>query len=143
MQLRKDCIRLAWTMVFRRVPPPSPAPRDLALSTYLMPNSARSAAMALPNFGSHAVQTDLVRDTCMASSSIIRQTRRRKPTSISCTASRLATISAERSSTYNVGITCTYSILAASTMWIMTSLISVVALPDPAVIPQTASSVFE
>jgi hypothetical protein len=99
------CSRFACTIVFRRVPPPSPAPRDFALSVYLMPNSTKAAAISLPSFGSHAVQTDLNRDTSIPISSIIWHTSSRTPTSISFTASRLAVISAERSSTYGVGMT--------------------------------------
>ena len=90
---------LAWTVVLRRVPPPSPTPSDLALWTYLMPKSLRASAISQPSLASQAVHTDLVLETSMPSSSIIVQTSLRKPISMSRAWVRLAVISAERSST--------------------------------------------
>ena len=56
---------------------------------------------------------------------------------------RLAVISADRSSTYSVGMTTQNSLLAASTTWIIRILIPVVAVPDPAVMPRMASTMAE
>ena len=85
-----------------------------------------------------AVQTDFFRDTSRRLSVIRSQTYSTKGMRCRRTYLLVPDTSADKSSTKRVGVTAGYKTQALSTMWMSKTRISVVARPEPAVIPRNA-----
>ena len=129
--------------MFLRRPPARPAPSDLTLRLYSTTSGSRSPWICLPSTSVEALQAHLVEDSSILVRAMLSATWRTKATTslVTCLADPI--ISTERSSTKSVGTTLGATSMAASTMWIIMSFISVVAKLEPAVRPRHAAKMYE